>query len=122
MRAPACHSESEFLQHDRQRNFQHLDRKHRAYAGAWPRAKRHVFILRWINVSPAIGTEDFRFRINFRQMMGEKMAANHAGAVTERKRSHWDGIVISGADGKRHRWQNTHAFLDDAVENESCAS
>ena len=44
------------------------------------------------------------------------MTANDAGTVTKRERSHRDGIVISSADGKRHRGQNAHAFLDDAVE------
>src|SRR5207248_9483865 len=89
---------------------------HRANTGARPRTKRHVFVLRWIDLAPSIGTKHFRCRISFRQMMSEKMTANDAATVTKRERSHRDGIVISSADGKRHRRQNAHAFLNDAVE------
>src|SRR5205814_7483746 len=77
------HCEAEFLQHHRQRNFQHLNGKHCANAGARPRTKRHVLVLRWIDLAPPIGTENFRFRISFWQMMSEKMTANDAGTVTK---------------------------------------
>ncbi len=82
---PPHDGEAKFLEHDRERNLQNLNGKHCADARAWPGTERHVFILCRIDLAPAIGAKEFRFRVNVRQVVGEKMAANYTRPMVERQ-------------------------------------